>query len=143
MTIERSAIYMKFAAGIFVAFGMLSALASWPPFSAPQRFLAEMIFMDFDGSVTIASQSERLLSAILGGMIAAWGVILWQLVDKLYEDNPVLIGRMIISSLLTWYFIDSLASVAAGAPLNFIGNLGFLVLFLVPLMRAKPGQIAA
>ena len=143
MTIERSAIYMKFAAGIFVAFGLLSALAAWPPFAAPQIFLAELIFMDFDGSVTIASQSERLLSAILGGMIAAWGVILWQLVDKLYLDNPALIGRMIITSLLTWYFIDSIASVVAGAPLNFIGNLGFLAVFLIPLMLAKQSQTKA
>lgn len=138
MTIERSAAYMKFAAIIFVGFGLLSALAAWPPLSAPQRLLAEIIFMDFDGSVTIASQSERLLSAILGGLIAGWGVILWQLVDKLYQDNPALIGKMIMSSILTWYIVDSTASVVAGAPLNFIGNLSFLALFAIPLWLSKP-----
>lgn len=143
MTIERSAAYMKFAAIIFVVFGLLSAIAAWPPLSAPQRLLAEMIFMDFDGSVTIASQSERLLSAILGGLIAGWGVILWQLVDKLYLDNPALVGKMIMSSILTWYIVDSAASVVAGAPLNFIGNLSFLALFAIPLWRAKPSQRAA
>lgn len=138
MTIERSRSFMKFAAAIFVAFGLLSALAAWPPLAGPQQFLAQLIFMDFDGSVTIVTQSERLLSAILGGLIAGWGVILWQLVDKLYRDNPAMIGRMIMTSLLTWYMVDSTASAVAGAPLNFIGNLGFLALFLIPLMRAKP-----
>lgn len=143
MTIERSTKIMKFAAIVFIAFGLLSALAAWPPLAGPQKFLAQLIFMDFDGSVTITTQSERLLSAILGGMIAALGVILWQLTDKLYQDNPALIGRIIISSLITWYVIDSAASAVAGAPLNFIGNLGFLALFLIPLMRAKPDKTVA
>lgn len=143
MTIERSTAIMKFSAIIFIAFGLLSALAAWPPLAAPQRFLAELIFMDFDGSVTIATQSERLLSAILGGMIAALGVILWQLVDKLYMDNPALIGRIILSALLTWYVVDSVASAVAGAPLNFLGNLVFLALFVIPLMRAKPDRSIA
>lgn len=143
MTIERSTKIMKFAAIVFIAFGLLSALAAWPPLAGPQQFLAQLIFMDFDGSVTITTQSERLLSAILGGMITALGVILWQLTDKLYQDNPALISRIIISSLLTWYVIDSAASAVAGAPLNFIGNLGFLALFLIPLMHAKPDQTTA
>lgn len=137
MTIERSTTYLKFAAILFVAFGLLSALASWPPLAGPQQFLAQMIFMDFDGSVTIATQSERLLSAILGGMIAGLGVIIWQLADKLYADNPILIGGILMKSLLTWYVIDSTASAVAGAPLNFIGNILFLALIAAPVWLSR------
>lgn len=143
MTIDRSTKIMKFSAIVFIVFGLLSALAAWPPLAGPQQFLVQLIFADFDGSVTIATQSERLLSAILGGIIAGLGVMLWQLVDKLYQDNPALIGRIIITSLLTWFVVDSTASVLAGAPFNFIGNLGFLALFLVPLMRAKAEHATA
>lgn len=143
MTIDRSTKIMKFSAIVFIGFGLLSALAAWPPLAGPQQFLVQLIFTDFDGSVTIATQSERLLSAILGGIIAGLGVMLWQLVDKLYQDHPALIGRIIITSLLTWFVVDSTASVLAGAPFNFIGNLGFLALFLVPLMRAKADHAPA
>jgi hypothetical protein len=35
-----------------------------------------------------------------------------------------------------WFVVDSLMSIAAGAPLNAIFNVGFLLLFVVPVWTA-------
>ena len=42
---------------------------------------------------------------------------------------------LILGSVALWFLIDSTGSLAAGAPLNILGNLVFLAMFLWPLRR--------
>ena len=52
---------------------------------------------------------------------------------ELLPKDPAMGRRLIIISIVTWFVIDSSMSVAAGAPLNVVGNLGFLLIFVLPL----------
>ena len=59
--------------------------------------------------------------------------------DKLFKREPEISRSIILTSIGTWFVIDSTASVIAGAPLNALLNCSFLFLYFVPLMRmTKP-----
>ena len=37
--------------------------------------------------------------------------------------------------MAVWFVIDGAGSIAAGAPLNLVGNVAFLVMFILPARR--------
>ncbi len=141
MQVQTRMIWLKAASDIVILFGLLIALASMPPMAAPALFLADLIFWPVDGVQAVPTETSRLLSAISGGVMAGWGVLLYLLTTRLYPRDPEL-GRMLISaSIGIWFVVDSLGSIAAGAPLNALFNVGFLALFMVPLwLPASPGE---
>ncbi|NJO38016.1 MAG: excinuclease ABC subunit A [Rhizobiales bacterium] len=96
-------------------------------------FLADLIFWPLDGGQTIASEPGHLLAAIAGGVMAGFGVLLYLLATHLYPKEPDLARLLISASIGVWFLVDSLGSIAAGAPLNAVLNIGFLALFLIPL----------
>ena len=49
------------------------------------------------------------------------------------QRAPDAIRAIIRTSVISWFVVDSLASVAAGGALNVVANAAFLALFLVPL----------
>ena len=61
--------------------------------------------------------------------------MIWQIVTRLYTREPALSRSMILTGVFTWFVIDSTGSVIAGAPMNALYNVGFLLLFVVPLWR--------
>ncbi len=99
------------------------------------RFLADLILCPPDGSRTMSVEA-RLLSAISGGVLEGWGVMLWGLAGRPFETAPDLVRRIVIQSALVRFLVDGAGSVAAGAPLNLIGNAIYLAVLLVPF---RPG----
>ncbi|MGI9409275.1 MAG: hypothetical protein ACR2OV_04330, partial [Hyphomicrobiaceae bacterium] len=104
------------------------------------RFLLDLVIWPVDGVQAISGPEMRLLSAVSGGVMVGWGILLWLVATRLYPKDPVLARTLILASIGTWFLIDSLASIVAGAPLNALLNVSFLVLFSWPLMRT-PGRL--
>jgi hypothetical protein len=90
-----------------------------------------------DGAQDLAAPETRLISAIGGGVMAGWGVLLWMLSTQLFPRDPALAAKLIITSIVTWFVIDSTGSMLAGAPLNAAFNVSFLLVFCVPLWRYR------
>ncbi len=124
---------LRCAAGIVIAFGILTALAAWPPLNPGIVLLGDLLIWPLDGRETGTDPMTRLMFAIGGGVLAAWGWLIWRLTAELLPREPALARSLIRQSVLTWFVIDSTGSVLAGAPANVVGNLAFLALFLVPL----------
>lgn len=133
MQAQTRIIWLKVASDVVVLFGILIAFASLPSTAAPALFLADLIFWPVDGVQAVTSETNRLLSAILGGVMVGWGLLLYLLTTRLYPRDPDLARLLITASIGTWFFVDSLGSIAAGASLNALFNLGFLALFMIPL----------
>ena len=133
MQAQTRTIWLKVASDIVILFGLLTALAALSSAAAPTSFLADMIFWPIDGAQAIDMAVAHLLAAILGGIMAGWGVLLYLLTTHLYPRDPKLAKMLISASLATWFVVDSLGSFAAGAPLNVLFNLIFLALFFIPL----------
>ncbi len=95
-------------------------------------------FLDFplDGDFTFTPES-RWIAAIAGGVFAALLVLFHQVVAPALEEGDERVRRGAILAMLFWFPIDSIGSIAAGAPANAAFNVLFLALFLTPLVAVR------
>jgi len=96
-------------------------------------FFLDRILWPLDGADMETTAGMRLLSAIGGGVMFGWGVTLWYVAGPVLEADSGLAKRILTAGILSWFALDSVGSVIAGAPLNLLGNLLFLIAFMVPL----------
>jgi len=136
MTQESTQRWLKFGSGLTLFFGVLIAAAATPIGAPPTQFLADLIFFPVDGAQSVVAPETRLVNAIGGGVMAGWGLLLWKLSTTVYPRDPALARQLIIPSIVIWFVIDSTGSILAGAPLNAVFNLSFLLIFCVPLWRS-------
>lgn len=137
MGLQTTVTQLKFASVVVIGFGLLTALAAWPPLNLPTLWLVDLMFLPFDGQQNLSAPEARILSAILGGILVGFGVQQWLVVTKLFTREPALARQMILTSMGSWFVVDCTASVMAGAPFNAVMNVPFLLLFVVPLWRGR------
>ncbi len=133
---------LRFAAGVTMAFGLALALAAFPPLGGPVVLLADILIWPMDGAETGTAPGMRLVLAIGGGVMAGWGWLIWRLAGDPMARQPEMIRSVVRQSVVVWFVLDSGGSVLAGAPLNVVGNLVFLALFLVPMLRGRVAETA-
>ena len=131
-------IWLKVASDILIIFGLLIALASMAAMAAPTSFLTDLVFWPVDGGQAISSDAAHLFAAITGGLCTGLGVFCYLLTTRLYPSDPAFTRFLMSAGLGSWFVVDSLGSIAAGAPLNALFNLVFLALFMVPLWLPEP-----
>jgi hypothetical protein len=137
MTVVSRQKWLKNAAILVILFGPVVSLAAHPATAGLNGMFVDLAFWPFNGLPTIDDPATRLLSAISGGLTMGWGVMIYLLATKLYPREPQLAGSIILTSVVTWFVIDSIGSAFAGAPANALINLVFLVIFLVPILGAR------
>ena len=133
MDITTRVRWLKIGSAITFGFGILIAAAAIPALQAPTRLLLDLVYFPIDGAQTLNAEAARILSAITGGVLAGWAAMIWLVATELYPANPTLGRRIILTSVSIWFVIDSTMSVAAGAPLNAFFNVGFLLIFVLPV----------
>lgn len=131
MTSEQKG--LRLAAAVTLATGIVLAVAALPALNLPVRLLADLLIWPFDGGQSLAAPETRLPLAIGGGVMLGWGVMIWMLAGQPMQQAPEAVRAIIRRSILAWFVVDSLASVAAGAALNVGANAVFLALFLIPM----------
>ncbi len=137
MTSPNTLAYLKFASAVVIAFGLLTALAAWPPLNLPSLWLVDLMFLPFDGQQNLNGSEHRILSGILGAVLVGFGVMQWQVVTKLFAREPALARHILLAGMWTWFVVDCTASVIAGAPFNVVMNVPFLLMFVLPLWRSR------
>lgn len=125
------------ASVLVIGFGVLIALAAHPATDGVIVFFADLLFWPLDGVQNADKPELRLISGISGGVMIGWGVVLLGLSTKGIKQMPELSLSLMERTILVWFVVDSTASWVAGAPLNIIGNLIFLGLFLWPIRFLK------
>ena len=137
MTQETTVRWLKTGSAITMFFGVLVATAASPAISGLMQFSADLIFFPLDGLQDVSAPETRLVSAIGGGVMFGWGLMMWMLTTRLYPKDPALAGSIIVTSIIAWFVLDSGGSILAGAPLNVVGNIAFLVIFCVPIWLSR------
>lgn len=140
MTSEQNG--LRFAAAVTITFGLAMALAAAPVLNLPIRLLSDLLIWPLDGAETLQAHDARLALAIGGGVMSGWGAMIWQLAGAPMTAAPDATRRIILTSALTWFCIDSTASILAGAALNVPANAVFLALFLWPMRRSARAALA-
>ncbi len=135
MSFQRTLTWLKVASAIVIGFGVVIALGASSAGTAIMSLFMDLAFWPVDGAQSVSGAEIKLLSAVSGGMMTGWGLLLWQVSTRVFPHEPELGRSLILSSIGTWFVIDGIGSAVAGAPLNALFNVGFLALFLVPLWR--------
>lgn len=135
MNLNARVAWLKTGSAVTIGFGAIIAAAATPALQVPTSLLLDLVYWPLDGAPSMAGRAPRILSAISGGVLIGWGLMMWLLATTLYAKEPVLCRKIILTSIISWFVVDSAMSIAAGAFLNAILNVGFLLVFALPVWK--------
>ncbi|OYQ25323.1 hypothetical protein CHU93_13790 [Sandarakinorhabdus cyanobacteriorum] len=125
--------WMKFTALGIGLFGPLFSLGTVPALAEPARWSLDLLAWPLDGAQDYAADTTRFLTAITGGFLLGWGVMVWGLATRLHPLAPEPVRRIILAGLLAWFMLDSAGSIASGHAANAGFNIIVLLILVGPL----------
>lgn len=117
------------------SFGPIFALGTMPETLEPARWTLDFLSWPLDGGTSFASPDTRFLSALAGGFLLGWGVLVWCLSTSVYDHAPEAVRKSVLTSGLAWYLLDSAGSIASGNGSNAIFNTILLFVLIGPLWQ--------
>jgi len=135
---HRATHLLKLAALGTILFGLALVLAPHSGLAIAGLVFVDLAFLPLDGTPGLGGPVSHLMFAISGGLMVGLGVLVWQVTVLVFTDSPQLARRILLPALLAWYLPDCLGSLLSGAWFNVVMNSGFLALFLIPLLMARP-----
>lgn len=128
--------WLKITAIVVGSFGPIFFLGTMVPTSEPARLTLDLLSWPIDGATTYTSPDTRFLSALTGGFLLGWGVMIWLLSVWVYDKAPEAVRKTVLIGILSWFFLDSTGSIASGNASNALFNVAVLLLAVGPLWRA-------
>lgn len=126
-------LWLKVTAFIVGSFGPVFFLGTMSPTAELARLTLDILSWPVDGITTYASPDTRFLSALTGGFLLGWGVMIWCLSSWVYDKAPEAVRKTVLTGILSWFFLDSAGSIASGNPSNAFFNIIVLFLAVGPL----------
>lgn len=128
-------LWLAVSAIVIGIFGPVFALGTMLPTSELARWTLDLLSWPIDGVQSYADATTRFLSALTGGFLFGWGVMVWCLRQWVFDAAPEGVRRALLTSTLAWFFLDSAGSIASGNPLNAFFNIIVLLLVVGPMWR--------
>ena len=141
MSFQTSLTWLKTSSILLIVLGALFSWTTTGPLAGMNLALVDFVVFPPDGGQSYNAVETRLLSAIAGGLTAGFGMAFWVMTQYIYAKDPALGRRVILTSIFTWYIIDSIGSVLSGVPFNVVANLSFLAMFALPVVLVKSGHL--
>lgn len=139
MTQKFHKFWLIITAVVVGAFGPVFFLGTMASTLEPARLTLDLLSWPVDGVPTYTSPDMRFLSALTGGFLLGWGVMIWCLRAWVYDTAPEAVRRVVLTSLLSWFILDSAGSIASGTTSNAVFNVFFLLLAVGPLWLPAKG----
>ncbi len=127
--------WLKVTAIVVASFGPVFFLGTMAATLEPARLTLDLLSWPIDGATTYASPDTRFLSALTGGFLMGWGVMIWLLSIWVYDKAPEAVRKTVLIGILTWFVFDSSGSIASGNASNALFNVLVLLLAVGPLWR--------
>lgn len=127
--------WLKITAITVGSFGPVFFLGTMAATLEPARLTLDILSWPLDGATSYASPDTRFLSALTGGFLLGWGVMIWCLSSLVYDAAPEAVRRTVLVGLLSWFCLDSAGSVASGNASNALFNIVVLLVAVGPLWR--------
>lgn len=133
MTPKFHKFWLLISAIVIGSFGPIFALGSLEATAEMARWSLDLLSWPLDGLQTYSDPTTRFLSALTGGFLFGWGVMVWGLRRWVYDLAPEGVRRALLTGVLAWFFLDSAGSWASGNPSNVFFNVIVLVTVIGPL----------
>lgn len=127
--------WLKITAVIVGSFSPIFFFGTMLATSEPARWTLDFLSWPLDGTQTYASPETRFLSAVTGGFLLGWGVMIWCLSVWVYDSAPNAVRKSVLIGILAWFVLDSAGSIASETSSNAIFNIFVLFLAIGPLWR--------
>jgi hypothetical protein len=115
------------------AFGPVFSLATIPSADLLPHLSLDLLWWPVDGQQRYADPGMRFLSALTGGFLFGWGVMIFCLRRWVYDVAPEQTRRAVLAGVLAWFVLDSAGSIAVGAVSNAFFNVLVLLLCVGPM----------
>jgi hypothetical protein len=127
--------WLKITALVVGSFAPVFFLGAMPETSQLARLTLDVLSWPVDGRQTYASPDTRFLSALTGGFLLGWGVMIWALSAWVYDLAPEAVRRTVLLGMVSWFILDSAGSIASGNASNAAFNVLVLLVAVGPLWR--------
>ena len=127
--------WLLITAFVIWSFGPVFFLGTMPATAEPARWTLDLLSWPLDGVQTFAAPDTRFLSALTGGFLLGWGIMILGLRTWVYDAAPEGVRRAVLTGVLAWFVLDSAGSIASGNPSNAFFNVFVLLLAVGPLWR--------
>ena len=117
------------------AFGPVFSLGTMAQTMEPARLTLDLLSWPVDGSPAYIAPDTQFLSALTGGFLLGWGVMIWCLSVWVYDAAPEGVRKTVLTSVLTWFVLDSAGSITSGIAQNVLFNILVLLVAVGPLWR--------
>jgi len=135
--------WLLVSAIVIGSFGPVFFLGAIGATSELARWTLDLLSWPLDGLQSYTDSTTRFLSALTGGFLFGWGVMVWCLRQWVYDAAPEGVRRSLLTGALAWFFLDSAGSIASGNPSNAFFNIIILLLVVGPMWRpAKTSALA-
>lgn len=136
--------WLKITAFVIASFAPVMFFGTMPVTSEAARFSIDLLAWPLDGAQTFNAYETRFLSALMGGFLLGWGVMIWCLSVWVYDLAPEGVRRSVVIGAVCWFVLDSAGSIASGTASNALFNLAILLVAVGPLWRpARETAIAS
>lgn len=125
--------WLKITAFVVASFGPIFFLGTMIEFSEPASWTLDFLSWPLDGNHDFQAQSTRFLSALTGGFLLGWGVMIWCLSVWVYDKAPEFVRKSVLIGVLAWFFLDSAGSITSGNASNAVFNVIVLLVAVGPL----------
>lgn len=115
---------------------LVFVLAAFPATDFPARLFYDFVYWPLDNQSGFTDVARPSI-AILGAVFLGWAIMLQGVIKIALDDPASPLWRVITTSVVVWYFVDSGVSFACGIPVNVVTNTMIFVAFLVPLLGSK------
>ena len=127
--------WLLVSALVIGVFGPALTLASIAGYEGLAVLGLDILSWPVDGSITYANQEMRFLSALAGGVLVGWGVMVWCLRQWVYDLAPEGVRKSVVVGTLFWFVFDSFGSIASGTTPNAFFNVLVLLAVVGPMWR--------
>lgn len=135
MTHKFHKFWLKITAIVIGSFGPVFFLGTMIPSSEPARLTLDVLSFPIDGEQNYLDPNTRFLSALTGGFLFGWGVMVWCLSVWVYDKAPDFVRKSVVTGVLSWFFLDSLGSFTSGNSSNIIFNIFVALVAIGPLWK--------
>jgi hypothetical protein len=117
------------------SFGPVFTLGTRLSTAGPARWTLDFLNGPGGNPQTFEPVTARFLTALTGGFLFGWGVMIFCLRTWAYDHAPEGVRRSVVAGLLAWFVLDSTGSIASGNAWNAGYNVIVLLLGVGPLWR--------
>jgi hypothetical protein len=135
MTQKFHKFWLKITAIVVGSFGPVFFFGTIISTSEPARWTLDLLSFPLDGLQNYQANTTRFLTALTGGFLLGWGVMIWCLSAWVYDKAPEPTRKVVLVSLLSWFVLDSAGSITSGNASNAIFNVLILLVAVGPMWK--------